>query len=183
MGSPKRASGGGTAASPPTVVKSRPRIYTPDQRLLLAWELRGVGSVFAPEAKYLEQWHAIDAKLAVEGDAAEIDPTVTAGHLGVPHARGECTIFPYTLDGEGHLNELFCLDCICHACNVKASECQRWLDAEHYKANANVSFWAKQREAIDQAKQDDDQGPQIFQSGVRLSEAVVDKMIHGLFRQ
>ena len=41
----------------------------------------------------------------------------------------------------GQKNELFCNNCFCYVCDVKASECQGWLTVGHCHGQVCLTGW------------------------------------------
>jgi hypothetical protein len=58
-----------------------------------------------------------------------------------PHPRHECVVKSFTKNPEH-----FCPNCYCFVCDIKASECTKWMDC-HCKADSDIK-WRRQRSKI-----------------------------------
>jgi len=58
-----------------------------------------------------------------------------------PHPRHQCVVKPFTKNPQD-----FCPNCYCYICDIKASECTKWMEI-HCKANDDIK-WYRQRRKI-----------------------------------
>ncbi|EKX31895.1 hypothetical protein GUITHDRAFT_82731, partial [Guillardia theta CCMP2712] len=83
---------------------------------------------------------------------ADEDDLVIVGSTGtfssdLPHARAHCVNRPFRSTKErvgkeeGGNNEMFCPNCFCYVCDVKASDCKGWLKVGHCHAHDKDPYW------------------------------------------
>jgi len=88
---------------------------------------------------------------------ADEDDLVIVGSTGtfssdLPHARAHCVNRPFRSTKErvgkeeGGNNEMFCPNCFCYVCDVKASDCKGWLKVGHCHAHDKDPYWRALRE-------------------------------------
>ena len=76
------------------------------------------------------------------------DDLQVMGHTGdtalvdFRHPREHCVTKPFAKDPK-----LFCPKCFCYVCEVPASECIKWLDGNHCKAQRSKPYWRNAKSA------------------------------------
>ena len=89
---------------------------------------------------------AADADISKDEDAVEVIGSSGPNVLSdFPHARADCAVHHWTLQGD-HASKLkHCSNCYCYICDGPASDCRNW--DEHCEATSKVREWRLKRQS------------------------------------
>jgi len=81
-----------------------------------------------------------------DNDIQILHSTLSNPLMSYPHSRHSCAVHPFSIDGKGRSNHVFCSNCYCFVCDDLASKCSRWKGRDgHCNAHDKAERWAEKR--------------------------------------
>jgi len=81
-----------------------------------------------------------------DNDIQILHSTLSNPLMSYPHSRHSCAVHPFSIDGKGRSNYVFCPNCYCFVCDDLASKCSRWKGRDgHCNAHDKDERWAQKR--------------------------------------
>ena len=103
----------------------------------------------------VQRFQPVHAAAQSSDDDSDVTVLGTKNYVNLPHMRQHCTVHPFDL-ADLHKNYLFCEQCYCYICDIRAAECAEWRHhCRGHDKGPKAALWIQQRQkARAQSKKD-----------------------------